>query len=198
MNSSKNNTLVELENIKTELEMDSLRVIKLQKELNQMLRQIETRANVTAQLPLKEEIQALKECISANQELLKSLSQQPFQSEKPSRLQSSFPTNLPKLPVLDVKPSSNRIFEVEDFIEAFEGRLEGTNIDQEFLSQIVLTTVPVDDLITTRWIRKNISNLPWMDAKQLLISHFDTPQIERKYYQEFLYNLEGKLLRNPI
>ena len=73
MNSSKNNTLVELENIKTELEMDSLRVIKLQKELNQMLRQIETRANVTAQLPLKEEIQALKECISANQELLYNL-----------------------------------------------------------------------------------------------------------------------------
>lgn len=94
-------------------------------------------------------------------------------SASSSLIDMSFPFPL-KLPPFQV---SSRIkdFDVEAHLEILEILFESRNIAVNTWTKLFLSTVPHEDVTVLKWVRDNVIDLPWNEAKIKLVKHYQHP-----------------------
>lgn len=171
------------------LQQDIDSLSDLQVKLSEMRRNVETRTRTEEISCMLEEISVLKANIRDTGEALALVRENELLVSRDGNLLTTskrssikIPANLPIFDVSD-RPTT---FDINDFIELFETRMESSVIPIQNWSSILMSTIPANDMPTIYWFRENILLATWEEAKDKMIFHYTAPEVERKFNNIFL------------
>ena len=152
---------LEVDELKEFLTADLLQLAKKQVYLNSLRRNNEGSLQVQEIEKASQEVLVLQQNINQTRLTLDLLTANMSPDKPLLRERVQVPSSLPSL---NVQELGNR-FDIEDFIEVFESRLESSDVPRQQWSSILLSTVPPTDLATLCWIKEHVLPVDWSKAK---------------------------------
>ena len=177
-----NNLEEQIKELSESLTEDLVLLASHQTSLSSIRRGVETRNNTAEIKRLTKEIEALTENITGTRSTLDIL----MLGRTTPVAAAQQVTTLPKeLPVMNVAQLGAQ-FDIQDFLDVFESKLESISVPKEQWPPILLSCVPPNDLATLHWIREHVLNVSWEDAKKKLLAHYLCADTERTFNNLFL------------
>ena len=158
MNSTeeKDTSSYQIQALKASYDSDIKQLTSLQLKLADMRRNVETRSKAEEIILLENEVASIKKNITETKETLSLLQEyltkvvdedSPFQHEN---TKYQVPLSLPQFDISNQQST----FDIADFIELFEVRLQSASIPDKRWPAILLANTPANDMATISWLKK--------------------------------------------